>query len=249
MEDEIRIRVNDVQKKTLERRSGYFKSMFRFNQTVHSSPSDFLMVKLPNARSSGKGAYFSLDEMQCAIAFLASSTNTIPYNITPIALYHLGLFLDAEILVILALITLTHCRASTFIFNLLDIYPLGSITQQEHSHVTYCIQLITHYTGFSRQTILDMVSKTSRKEKKNVHCVMQFVSPYESMLLGTTSPPGFVYYVELLNLMLSLHVVIGLFITFVSLHVCEHAEGVTVPRVTTITPSKILSTSFYSKCR
>ena len=85
--DKTTIHLNETEIKPLQQRSGYFRAMLRLYPTIHTNPRDFLPVEIPKQNKLGKGAYFSYDQMQSAITFLASSTNVIPLNVTSIARY------------------------------------------------------------------------------------------------------------------------------------------------------------------
>ena len=128
------------------------------NDNIHSAPNLHLLKPICNIdiplKQYGTHSYFTPTQMKGAIFFLASSDNC-PSQYTPqfspLTLYHLGLFLQSNILIHLALTLATPLAAPDMLKSLLDIYP--NLHQNTHPHVTFLMQFINHYTIMTQNQI------------------------------------------------------------------------------------------------
>ena len=118
---------------------------------IHSALNLHLLKPICNIdiplKGYGAHSYFTPTQMKGAIFFLASSDDCpyhIPRNIPPLTLYHLGLFLQSNILIYLALTFVTPLAAQDMLKSVLDIYP--NLHQNMHPHITFLMQFISHYT-------------------------------------------------------------------------------------------------------
>ena len=157
------ITLSSDQIRTLYNNSAYFKGMCRRNDSIQSSADLHLISEVCEIWIPLKGnktlSYFTSDQLSSAILFLASSDQrpiNIPRSIPPLALYHMGLFLQSDLLIYLALSLVTPIAAPDMLKALLEIYP--RLHGNTHPHVTFILQLISHYTKMSHNQIIRLAN-------------------------------------------------------------------------------------------
>ena len=153
--------LNNRQIKTLHRHSVYFQALHRSKFGIDTSddlqglPDGHIDIQIPLCRHHTI-EHFSPLELRATIFCLAQSehcTMSIPTNLSPLQLYHIGLFLQSAFLLHLALNLSTPLYAADFILGLLHIYSSPGFI---HPHITYLLGLIRHYTHMSIDDILSL---------------------------------------------------------------------------------------------
>ena len=182
--DDLELSMNIQQLKTLQHHSGYFRAMFRCKKYDLQCDAKIphLSVYIPKRTRTGR-AYFTVSDIKHAIIFLAKASAdtrtvyTIPNKVKPLSIYHIGLFLDAPMLLILALNFITPRGVPALLNSLLETYGLHSylLPNTEHPHITYLFRLITHYTGIDRSGIVRLLSRSNSRRRKlrdEIHILM-----------------------------------------------------------------------------
>ncbi len=147
----------------LYKHSDYFKGMCRFlnihsPDNLDSLPDNELQITIP-LRKHNTTSYFTPEQMATAITFLANCDYRlveIPHTIPPLALYHIGLYLQSDLLIHLSLNFITPKGAPTMLQSLLDIYP--NLQSHTHPHIKLILQLISYYTNISQNELLRLVN-------------------------------------------------------------------------------------------
>lgn len=140
--------------RTLYRHSEYIQALCRFNESLQTFTCEGLDQELSDYdidiqipfRGHNTRAYFTTEQLCDALYCLAQSEIrpiSVPRTISPVTLYHIGLFLQSKFLRLLALNSANPAYAADMIKSLLDIY---SGPGDAHPDVTYLKELISHYT-------------------------------------------------------------------------------------------------------
>ena len=161
--------------------SGYFKAYFRFhNIAFETSNMHVLDMFIPTN-------LFTCNQFFFAIRYVSSSESlNVPNFVTPIPLYHIGMYLDCELLRILALNHVTPREAP----SLLSI--LRNIWSDDHPHVLFVQRLLIAYrpTGLTMSDIQSMSLGSLREFRNRVRCLVRSIPHFGQLccLCGGNCP-------------------------------------------------------------
>tara|TARA_B110000881_G_C18499385_1_gene476020 strand:- start:161 stop:1060 length:900 start_codon:yes stop_codon:yes gene_type:complete len=154
----MELTLRDIER--LRSQSGYFKAYFHFHN-VECRLLNCLQLEICIPQR-----FFNATEFYTAIDYLLYSSvpKVIPYSITPIKLYSIGLYIDSDLLKMLALCRITPRGAPGFLTYMLKCvlstkYKSATVDRFINGpDVSFVIDVICYYCHLQRSEVIDAIN-------------------------------------------------------------------------------------------